>query len=264
MIVEEFASFADSCDPTENLSDIRVSCVFPSSFRSVSFHITRNRLVRGIHFLLLACFNYAWNAIGFMPFFHYSELYLLIIDECNNALVFFIFIHYAMIWQAFSPAVTHSIHSLNTHPAIIVIQDKIDMRLHFLLSFIVLVLHFFHFQTVILYIITTMVLYCLSILSGRALVVSNSIVFSVLECYVIIQLLRYVRQLKELLQWDPLLLITRRQTLISVEIKWKQYKREVGIVSFSIIALVLRILFRVLPFVGSAMNNVAVLFCDPL
>lgn len=153
-----------------------------------------------------------------------------------------------------------SIHSLNTHPSIIVIQDKIDMRLHYILLFIVSSFHPSHPQVVILYIIVSLVLYCLSILSGKALDIANNTFFSVLECSVIIQLLRYTKRLKELLQFTSFTYITYRQTLISVEIKWMQYKKEVGIVSFSIIALVLRILFRVLPFVCNAMRNVALLF----
>lgn len=35
-----------------------------------------------------------------MPFYKYSEPYLLIIDEFNNVLLFFIFLQYSMIWSA--------------------------------------------------------------------------------------------------------------------------------------------------------------------
>lgn len=79
--------------------------------------------------------------IGFMPFYKYSEPYLLIIDEFNNVLLFFIFLQYSMIWSASLPIVTRSIHSLNTHPAIVVIHEKIDMQTRIILFCIVLPIH---------------------------------------------------------------------------------------------------------------------------
>ena len=79
--------------------------------------------------------------IGFMPFYKYSEPYLLIIDEFNNVLLFFIFLQYSMIWSESLRIITRSIHSLNTHPAIVVIHEKIDMQTRITLFSIVLPIH---------------------------------------------------------------------------------------------------------------------------
>ena len=68
-----------------------------------------------------------------------KEMRSVFADE--GVLLFFIFLQYSMIWSASLPIVTRSIHSLNTHPAIVVIHEKIDMQTCIILFSIVLPIH---------------------------------------------------------------------------------------------------------------------------
>ena len=79
------------------------------------------------------------------------------------------------------------------------------------------------------------------------LVLFNAVAFGLLELYVLVQFVRYAAQLKELLQWIHCRSLMLRQTLISVEIKRKQYMKALGVLAIPIVGLILRILIQLLP-----------------
>lgn len=55
-------------------------------------------VVRCIHFLLLNGLAYKDTIIGLMPFYNYSYLYLLCIDELSNFLFFVTIFQYSLTW----------------------------------------------------------------------------------------------------------------------------------------------------------------------
>lgn len=79
-----------------------------------------------------------------MPFYSYSYLYLLCIDELSNFLFFVTIFQYSLTWYVRNTRFTRSIHSLNTHPAIAVTQERNDLRVRMLLFIIVVFLPVFH------------------------------------------------------------------------------------------------------------------------
>lgn len=79
-----------------------------------------------------------------MPFYSYSYLYLLCIDELSNFLFFVTIFQYSLTWYCRNARFTCSIHSLNTHPAIAVTQERNDLRVRMLLFIIVVLLPIFH------------------------------------------------------------------------------------------------------------------------
>ena len=193
-----------------------------------------------------------------MPFYKYSESYLLMIDEFNTVLLFFIFLQYSMIWYGSLYIVTCSIHSLNTHPAIVVIHEKIDMQTCIILFSIVFRIHLYSLQCVGVYVALTVVLYFINGISIEHFVVVNAVVFGLLEIYVLVQFVRYAVQLKELLQWRCVSSLMCRQTLISVEIKRKQYLKALGELSIPIVGLILRVLIQLLPTLSFIAGSVAI------
>lgn len=60
-------------------------------------------VVRCIHFLLLNGLEYKDKVIGLMPFYNYSYLYLLCVDELSNFLFFVTIFQYSLTWYFLQP-----------------------------------------------------------------------------------------------------------------------------------------------------------------
>ncbi|KAK8814057.1 hypothetical protein WA538_000408 [Blastocystis sp. DL] len=177
------------CLSASNPSLSTVSCLV-----SVGFALPCD-LVRIAHFSLCLMYGYNTYTIGVLPIYNYGSFGPFILDITSNVVFFLTMLMYVNL----------TLHSINVVPFIGVMNEKVDISRRWLIVLAA--------STVVC--LSLIAVYELRLLSLQWFVFISSVLFSIMEAFIIVYWVRFYRILCVIIQ----------KTTIPVELKRRQVSR---------------------------------------
>ncbi|KAK8789590.1 hypothetical protein WA171_001682 [Blastocystis sp. BT1] len=158
---------------------------------------------RTIHLCLCYFYGYRIQVIGVLPIYRYNDHFTVLVDMACNLLYFFSMMMFVLI----------CLHSVNTHPSVTVVNEKLDISVKKMWVIVI---------SVILC-IAVVACYLLGFITNNVFIFASAGIFSVLEIILIVKWIQFYKSIRTVILNTVIPLNVKRNQICSANQRCSLY-----------------------------------------